>query len=127
MQTVSKISLIGAVLSITAAVIHFNNDYMTFKERECLVIDKMTTTGGYKSSGRFYLVLKEDRGIIFDQIVSPATFSQAGISEKITFDLRQFDIKQTLRENVIYFFGEIILACVGVGLIAIGLIHKIWP
>jgi len=43
---------IGLVASVIFIIIHLNNDYMETKNRECVVLDKMTTTGGYKRSGR---------------------------------------------------------------------------
>lgn len=96
------------------------NDYTKYKDRKCLVLDKMTTTGGYKSSGQFYLVLREERGILFDIIVSPSTFSQTQIGETAIFNLRQFDIKQTIRENVLYFFAPIIVVfLIGIGILGL--------
>lgn len=109
-QTMTKI---GIVATIIFGIIYYNNDYMEFKYRKCIVLDKMTTTGGYKSSGHFYLVLKEERGIVFDLIVSPATFSQSKIGDTKYFNLRQLEIKQTPMNNVIYFFGSVIFGLTG--------------
>ena len=109
-QTMTKI---GIVATIIFGVIYYNNDYMEFKDRKCTVLDKMTTTGGYKSSGHFYLVLKEERGIVFDLIVSPATFSQSKIGDIKYFNLRQLEIKQTPMNNTIYFFGSVIFGVIG--------------
>jgi hypothetical protein len=109
-QTMTKI---GIVATIIFGIIYYNNDYMEFKDRKCIVLDKMTTTGGYKSSGHFYLVLKEERGIVFDLIVSPATFSQSKIGDTKYFNLRQLEIKQTPMNNAIYFFGPAIFGVIG--------------
>lgn len=105
--------IIGLIAMTTFIIIHTNNYYMEYKDRKCVVLDKLTTNGGYKSSGNFYLVLKEERGIKFDIIVSPTTYSQAKKNEIIHFNLRQFDIKQTSRENIIYFFGTVITGAIG--------------
>jgi hypothetical protein len=109
-QTMTKI---GIVATIIFGIIYYNNDYMGFKDRKCIVLDKMTTTGGHKSSGHFYLVLKEERGIVFDLIVSPATFSQSKIGDTKYFNLRQLEIKQTPLNNAIYFFGSVIFGVIG--------------
>lgn len=108
-QTVTKI---GIVATIIFGIIYYNNDYMEFKDRKCIVLDKMTTTGGYKSLSNFYLVLKEERGIVFDLIVSPATFSQSKIGDTKYFNLRQLEIRQTPINNAIYFFGSVIFGVI---------------
>lgn len=86
---------------------------MTFKDRNCVVVDKIQSNGTYKHDGNFYLVLREERGIVFDIIVDAATYTQAKKDKIITFNLRQFDIKQTPKENILYFFGTIIVLIVG--------------
>lgn len=94
----SKIGIISAVLFL---IIHFTNDYMEFKDRECLVLEKV------QNEHRSYLILKY-KETMFDLTVGPATFYQATTNNIIHFNLRQFDIKQTERDNTIYFFGYII-------------------
>lgn len=115
---------IGIISIIIFGIIYCNNDYMEFKKRKCIVLDKMTTTGGYKSSGRFYLILKEERGIVFDIIVSPSTFSQSKIGDIKYFNLRQLEIKQTSMNNVIYFFCPILFGTIGIVCLIGGLICK---
>ncbi len=105
--------IIGILLTSISIYNSCNNDYMEFKERKCIVLNKLVIDGG-KYSDNFYLVLKEERGIIFDLIVSPSTYSQADSGEIIYFNLRQFDIKQTTKENWKDFFGVIILFAIGV-------------
>lgn len=95
---------------------------MEFKDRKCLVIDKLKTSGTYRYSGKFYLILKEERGIKFDLEVSPATYSQSKIGQSKYFNLRNMDIKQTLKENIIYFFGQVIFGTVGFVCLIAGLI-----
>ena len=107
------VTIVGFISLIIFGIIYYNNDYMEFKDRKCIVLDKMTTTGSYKSSGHFYLVLKEERGIVFDLIVSPATFSKAKNGDIKYFNLRQLEIKQTPMNNAIYFFGSVIFGVIG--------------
>lgn len=109
-QALTKISIVSLIIF---GIIVYNNDYMVSKDRKCVVLDKLTTTGGYKSSGNFYLILREERGIVFDLIVSPATFSQSKIGDTLYFSLRQQEIKQTPNENLIYFFGVIVFGVIG--------------
>ena len=104
---------IGVVIIIIFVCGFLKNDYMTFKDRNCVVVDKIQSNGTYKHDGNFYLVLREERGIVFDIIVDAATYTQAKKDKIITFNLRQFDIKQTPKENILYFFGTIIVLIVG--------------
>jgi hypothetical protein len=92
-------------LNISYFTVFYNNEYMRYEVRKCVVLDKLTTTGGYKYSGQFYLILQEERGIKFDLIVSPTTFSQHKKDDIVYFNLRNMDINQTFKENIIYFFG----------------------
>jgi hypothetical protein len=109
-----KIFIIIGIILTSISIYNFcNNDYMEFKERKCIVLDKMVVDGG-KYSDNFYLVLKEERGIIFDQMVSPSTYSQADSGEIVYFNLRQFDIRQTTKENWKDFFGVVILFAFGI-------------
>jgi len=62
-------------------------------------------------------VLKEERGIVFDLIVSPAAFSQSKIGDTKYVSLREMDIKQTPIENLIYVFAYIIFG--GISLVAL--------
>ncbi len=122
-------SLILSGIAIIAVWYMFINDgeYMKFKIRHCTVIDKLQSNGSYENSGNFYLVLKEERGIVFDIIVSPATYSQAKIGSSISFDLRNFDIKQTQKENVLYFFGDVVVVLIGIVFILLGFLLKYLP
>ncbi len=87
-----------------------SNDYMHYKIRKCFVLDKLERIG--RNSGNFYLILKEEREIVFDLIVSPATYSQARVGDTLNFNLREFDIKQTSQKNLFYFFSPIILGVI---------------
>lgn len=109
-QTLVKIGLVSIIVF---GIIYCKNDYMEFKVRKCIVIDKMATIGGYRSSSDFYLILKEERGIEFDLTVSPTTFSQSKVGDVKYFNLRQLDIKQTPINNAIYFISYITFGVIG--------------
>lgn len=121
-----KLLLISVIITIITYLFHVNNDYMTFKNTECVVLDKMTTTGGRKSSGKFYLVLKDNKGEVFDLIVAPSTFYQAKEGKKIVFNLRPMDIKQTPMENTIFFFGEAVLMSICLAFWIVSFIYLIY-
>lgn len=106
------ITTIGFISLIIFGIIYYNNDYMKYKDRKCTILDKIITNGSYKSSGRFYLVLKDERDIVFDLIVSPATFYQSTIGNTGYFTLRELDIRQTTMNNTIYFFGFIVFGVI---------------
>jgi hypothetical protein len=100
---------LAIVFGLITYIFDQHNTYMRFKQRKCIILDKLITPPGYKHSADLYLVLKEERGIVFDLNVAPATYSQHKIGDTIHFTLRDFDIKQTRRDNTIYFFGQVLL------------------
>lgn len=121
-----KIHYIVIILfAITSLWIITNNTYMDFKIRKCVILNKIITPPGYKQSANLYLVLKEERGIVFDLIVAPATYTQHNVGDTIYFNLRDFDIRQTPRDNVIFFFGQIVMIAITIALIILIPIRKI--
>lgn len=112
-------TIIGIALTIIFGILCYTNDYMEYKDRKCVVLDKLITS---RRSTDFWLVLKEERGIVFDLIVSPATYSQASVGETIHFNIRQMDIKQTTKDNIIYFFSVPIICMLAVMSLGVGFI-----
>lgn len=108
-----KTIIFGLTFILAGLIIWLNNDYMTYNSEKCVVLDKLTTNGGYKRSGQFYLVLQTDKNQVFDLSVTPATFSQSKIGDVRTFNVRPFDIKQSPIENALYFFGQVIVFAIG--------------
>ena len=106
----NPITIIGIIATIIFCAIQYNNDYMEFKDRKCTVLDKVQTPGGYKTPGRFYLVLRDERGIVFDMPVAVSTYSQAIKGSTMYFNVRQLEIKQSSSENLIYFVGPVVMA-----------------
>ncbi len=117
-------TILGIGALVVFGLISFMNDYLAYKDRQCLVIDKLPSPGSGRHPGYFYLILKEERGIVFEQIVSPATYSQAQRGQAITFNLRQFDIRQTPWENAIFFFGTITVGSIGLVCLLLGCIFS---
>lgn len=117
---------IGLVSLILYTILSINNDYLTYKDRNCVVVDKLEQMSNRRSThSDFILILKEERGIIFDIIVSPSTYSQSKVGQKIIFNLRQFDIKQTPKENI-YLFGYILLLSIGISFLIVGIFVRIF-
>lgn len=81
----------GVAASLLCFIGSEAHEYGHFKERHCVVLDKLQSSGRY--SGTFYLVMKEDRGIVFDLSVQPSTYSQVKVGQTVVFRLRDFDIK----------------------------------
>lgn len=84
-------------------------DYTTYDPVRCKVIDKFQTNGGYKRSGRFYLVVTHEDGRVFDIIVSPATYSTSSVGDYKTLEIREMDVAQTPTKNLLYFFAPCVL------------------
>lgn len=95
---------------ILGGIFYFTDtgDYMDYKSRKCLVLDKMITGGG-RSSDVLYLIVKEESGIVFEVNVSPSTYSQTNIGDNVIFSLRDFDVKQNNIKTLIAFFHFIIM------------------
>lgn len=88
-------------------------DYNWNNKTEVTIIDKMESSGRNHSS--YYLIMKDTKGRVFDQYVSPATYSQSKINTTYYMDLREMDIKQTPTKNLLFFIMPIILICAGLG------------
>lgn len=109
----NSVFILGVVSLIIFTIIQSNNDYLEYKVVNCTVIDKLQSYGSYKHNGHFYLVLRDERGVNFDIIVSPTAYSQASVNERISFNLREMDIQQSFKNNLIYFFGAIASGVIG--------------
>jgi hypothetical protein len=115
----NPITIIGFISLILSIVIHVNDDYMVRKERKCIVLDKLENIGGYRTSGRYYLILKEERGIVFEIVVSPAVYSQSRIGQRVIKNLSEYEIQSEINKTLIYFIGGIMSkTCAVVFLIA---------
>ncbi len=107
---------IGLVLGLLCTLLASNNDYAHYKERQVVVLDKLADDGRY---GHFYLVLKEERGIVFDLIVSPATYSQTKIGDKKIFSLRESSIRNSVLGSTVDLI-IIILGAFGITFVFVG-------
>jgi len=113
---------IGIIFLIATIALSYSSDYMQFKDRACVVVDKMQTAGGYKASGQFILILKDEQNRTFDRYVAASTYSQAIVGNMYKFNLREFDIKQTPTNNTIYFFGYCTFLTVTIVFLFLGIV-----
>lgn len=109
MKKLILLCLVG--LSLIAWGIFGKNDYTKEKDVKCLVLDKIQTGADYKISAHFYLIVKEERGYVFELDVYPSVFSQAKMGEYIIFTISESTIRDRGSANslfVLHFFSIII-------------------
>ncbi len=109
---------LGILPFIVFLFIHFNNDYMENKIRKCTVLGKVQSPGKYSSA--FYVILKDERGIVFDHYSSASSYYMAEKGQVKYYNLRDFDINQTPKDNIIFFIGELLFGVIGVILMLVG-------
>lgn len=117
-----NVLILGLVSLFIFGVIHYNNDYMEYRDRKCVILGKMIIPGSYKRSGRCELSLKDEKGRIFDLPVTSSTYMMANTGKVIHFSLRDHDIHQTEKDNIIYFFGEAIFVVLGTVMSLLGIV-----
>lgn len=99
-STVLILSMIGVYL-----VVDSFNDYMKYKQYNVTVTQLYSGNSTGKSSTlQFIAVYKTEDNVYFDDYVSASTYSRLSVGDKITLSLRPMDVKQTLWDNIIWFF-----------------------
>jgi len=103
------LTLISVVLiTLTFCLIYFN-DYLSFKNHECVVLDK------HESSDYFLLVLCDENGRVFSTSIDYSFYWKTELGKKYTLSLREFDIKQTFEKNIVWFFCPVLLFSISIG------------
>lgn len=97
-------------LSILGAISLYNsqNDYMTYRDYNVTVVNTFTGTTG-KSSLQFIAVYELPNGQRFDRFISASTYSSIKPGDNLTVNLRPHDVKQTTKDNILWFIGAAIL------------------
>ncbi|MFA5023887.1 MAG: hypothetical protein WC523_02935 [Patescibacteria group bacterium] len=102
------IILIYLILTIFASVylawITKKSGYMSYRDIKVTVVGHQI--GEHNS---LYLIVKNKEWGIFEIRVSPTTYNVRRNGDQTYFSLRESDIKQTLKKNLIYSEGQIIL------------------
>lgn len=93
--------ILVAILITTITYFYVNNDYMTFKTYNATLTHKYQLSS-YKRVN--FIHVYKSGNISFDERVSATFYSNSVIGDKYKIKLRQFDIKQTSIQNILYFF-----------------------
>lgn len=120
--------IIGIISIILFGIIYIDSDYLTYKEHKCRVLEKIDPkielTGKFQNTPHFYLHLKDESEIDFNLLVSPSLYTQSKPGDILYLELRRMDIKQTAWDNLIYFFGQIILVIIGIFCLSCGIVFQ---
>lgn len=115
-----KAATIAAVLIATPLVMNSYNDYSTYRDYDVKVVDVLSgTSSGKYSRLEFIGIFETKDGVRFDRYLSPTAYTQIKAGDNITLELRPFDVKQTLKENIIWVFGGIAANVLGFGIGAV--------
>lgn len=103
--------LLTIALSSWSTYVWNNNVYMKYQDVPVTFIDKYTVQacGKHHCTARLEGLFKTESGYIFDREISGYMYRQMHLGEKLTLNLRQFDIKQTPRDNLYWFFGTLLV------------------
>lgn len=88
-----------------------NNDYMTYRRVEVETIQLYGgMSSGQYSSLEFIGVYKTKDGVLFSRNIDASVMATTKVGDVVVFKLRPMDIKQTSRQNLLYFFMPGIVA-----------------
>jgi len=110
---------IGILSIILGALLMFGSGYTIQKPTPVTVVNKLIVAGGYKSSGRTEMVFKTEDGYLFDAPVSATAYTVCEVGEKYIMNLSPMQIRQTFWNNLLCFFGPVLLLSVGVAALII--------
>ena len=103
---IKRLNLLICCLCIVVAYGYYAiNDYMHYKDYDVTVVNTLTGTQGKGSSLSFIAVYELKDGYRFSEYISPEMYSSIEKGDNITVSLRPFDVKQTLFDNIVWFFG----------------------
>lgn len=85
---------------------------MHYKDYDVTVVNTLTGTQGKGSSLSFIAVYELNDGYRFSEYISPEMYSSIEKGDNITVSLRPFDVKQTLFDNIVWFFGMVLVQSV---------------
>lgn len=114
-----KISLRCFIAALVFAIIPFiwnsQNTYMETKVVPVEVVELISgqSTGKY-SKLEFIAVYKDEQGRLFDRHVSPSFYTLLNKGDTIAIEIREMDIQQTTRDNLIWFFGTVLIFAIGI-------------
>ncbi|QXV82183.1 hypothetical protein bas37_0202 [Escherichia phage KarlGJung] len=110
---IKRLNLLICCLCIVIAYGYYAiNDYMHYKDYDVTVVNTFTGTQGKGSSLSFIAVYELNDGYRFSEYISPEMYSSIEKGDNITVSLRPFDVKQTLFDNIVWFFGMVLVQSV---------------
>ncbi|URQ05281.1 hypothetical protein [Escherichia phage vB_EcoM_SCS4] len=110
---IKRLNLLICCLCIVIAYGYYAiNDYMHYKDYDVTVVNTLAGTQGKGSSLSFIAVYELNDGYRFSEYISPEMYSSIEKGDNITVSLRPFDVKQTLFDNIVWFFGMVLVQSV---------------
>lgn len=107
---IKRLNLLICCLCVVVAYGYYAiNDYMHYKDYDVTVVNTITGTQGKGSSLSFIAVHELKDGYRFSEYISPEMYSSIEKGDNITVSLRPFDVKQTLFDNIVWFFGMVLV------------------
>lgn len=105
--------IIALVFVIIPFIWNSQNTYMETKVIPVEVVELISgqSTGKY-SKLEFIAVYKDEQGRVFDRRVSPSFYTLLNKGDTIAIEIREMDIKQTTKDNLIWFFGTVLLVSI---------------
>lgn len=102
---------LSLALSTWCYYIWNNNTYMTYTDVPVTFFDRHMGQSCHKSSCRDAPEgwFRTDDGFVFSQPISDYMYYRMHLGEHFTLSMRPFDLHQTPRENIYWFFGPIIV------------------
>jgi|GEM_PF-2741144 len=117
------IVILFAISALAAKYFDKYNEYL--KYQPVLVKIEGHVVGQYNS---LYLIVSNKKWGTFDILVSPTTYYKLKKGDKTVFKLREMDIRQTPKKNLIWFTGSALLWALKITLFIMILLYKpiIW-
>ena len=108
-----RLFIAALVFAIIPFIWNSQNTYMETKVIPVEVVELISgqSTGKY-SKLEFIAVYKDEQGRVFDRHVSPSFYTLLNKGDTIAIEIREMDIKQTTKDNLIWFFGTVLLVSI---------------
>ncbi|QWY13463.1 thioredoxin [Escherichia phage vB_EcoM-ZQ3] len=108
-----RLFIAALVFAIIPFIWNSQNTYMETKVIPVEVVELISgqSTGKY-SKLEFIAVYKDEQGRVFDRRVSPSFYTLLNKGDTIAIEIREMDIKQTTKDNLIWFFGTVLLVSI---------------
>ena len=97
--------IVVTAITLLFLVLDHYNDYMTEKPYHLTVTNMYSgESGGKHNSLKFIVVYKTENEVYFDNYVSASEYSRTHVGDTVIKNFRPFDVVQTTKDNIIWFF-----------------------